>query len=201
MNGLIEKNRSVILLFLLITSVIVGICVLVKMNSLNKNEQIVISGNENSNCEEKKLSKTLKVDIEGAVLNPGVYYFEEGAIVNDALNKAGGLNQVADLAYVSKNINKAEALSDEQKIYIPAVGEIITPVESTKEVSSSKSNISGKININTATLEELDSLPGIGLTYAQRIIDGRPYSSIEEIKNIKGIGDSTFEKIKDQITI
>ena len=121
--------------------------------------------------------------------NPGVYQLESGDRVNDAIIMAGGLTDDA----CTKNLNKARKLSDGEKIYIPSEDEI--------EISS---NSSGLININTASADELMLLPGIGQVYAQRIIDYRSsksFSSIEEITNIDGIGEKTFNKLKDLITI
>jgi competence protein ComEA len=136
------------------------------------------------------------VDISGAVKKPGVYSLEGEARINDAIAEAGGLTKKADKAWVSKNINLAAKLSDSQKIYIPKVGEAGS-VQTTGSVSS---EISRKININTATEAELDSLPGIGPVRTGKIITNRPYSKIEDLRTKEVLGEATFEKIKDQIT-
>ncbi|SHE41711.1 competence protein ComEA [Caldanaerobius fijiensis DSM 17918] len=142
------------------------------------------------------------VDVGGAVKNPGVYRFKQGERVIDAINKAGGLEEDAD----TSTINMAKKLTDEEKVYIPKKGE--TPPQVVSGTSSGNSGVlptNAKININTASLQELDSLPGIGPVTAQRIIDYRnqngPFKSIEEIKNVSRIGDKIFEQIKDKITI
>lgn len=146
--------------------------------------------------------KEIYVDVGGAVKNPGVYGFKQGERVIDAINKAGGLEDDAD----TSTINMAKKLTDEEKVYIPKKGE--TPPQVVSGTSSSNSGVlptNAKININTASLQELDSLPGIGPVTAQRIIDYRnqngPFKSIEEIKNVSRIGDKIFEQIKDKITI
>jgi competence protein ComEA len=101
-------------------------------------------------------------------------------------------------------VNLARRVHDEEQIYVPRKGEESPPV--LPPSLSSPSNQEGdKVNINTATAEELSTLPGIGPTKAQSIIDYRtingPFRAIEDIKNVKGIGDATFEKLKDKITV
>lgn len=140
------------------------------------------------------------VYVSGAVLRPGVYALPGGARVADALEAAGGALPEADLVPV----NLARRLRDEEQVHIPRQGEA-TPALSTLlgPPESSPGTHAGKVNLNTATLAELDGLPGIGPGYAQRIIDYReshgPFSSIEEIQNVPGIGPATFARIKDLI--
>ncbi|ADL42592.1 competence protein ComEA helix-hairpin-helix repeat protein [Caldicellulosiruptor obsidiansis OB47] len=141
----------------------------------------------------------------GNVKNPGVYELLPGSRINDALILAGGALPGSDL----NSINLAEKISDGQKIYIPKMGE----VQSQSSLSSSTDGTAqetvsageGKININTATKEELKTLDRIGDKLAERIIEYRqnhgPFKSIEEIKNVNGIGEKIFESIKDFITV
>ena len=151
----------------------------------------------------------IRIDIEGAVQNPGVFEFESGAIVEDAIAKAGGLNDKVDGTKLAQDINRAATLTDGQKIFIPVIGTASadqTPAENqTGSQTSASQTSTGIVNINTADATALDSLPGIGPAYSQRIIDYRTqngkFKSIDEIKNIKGIGDKTFEKLRDLITI
>lgn len=152
----------------------------------------------------KTLSKNeIRVDIEGAVKNPGVYNFKFGAIIEDAIKAAGGLTEQVDVNKLAQQINRAELLRDGQKILIPLKGQIAgEQINTVKEQSRGTEN---KININTATAEELESLPGIGSVYAQKIIDYREehggFENIEDIQNVPGIGPKTFEKLKDLITV
>ncbi|KXG74621.1 ComE operon protein 1 [Fervidicola ferrireducens] len=138
------------------------------------------------------------IHIAGAVKNPGVYELEEGSRVIDAVKAAGGYIPEADIA----GINLAKKLQDEDKIYIPQVGE--SPA-SGDAVNGGISPSDGKININSAGLDELDKLPGIGPALAQRIIDYRnqhgPFKSIEELKNVSGIGEKRFEEIKNLVKV
>lgn len=140
----------------------------------------------------EEVPETITVDVDGQVNMPGVYELEQGSRVNDAIQAAGGLSEGAD----TRHVNKAKVLSDGEKIYIGAEGEEV--------IAKSDATSNSMININTATKESLMTLDGIGEVYSQRIIDYRQqkkFKSIEEIKNVKGIGDKTFEKIKDSITV
>lgn len=141
------------------------------------------------------------IDIAGEVIKPGVYKLKNGARVEEVLIMAGGLSAGADREWVEKNLNKAEKLYDGQKIFIPKVGEILAV---SRDVARNVSTNS-VIRINSATLEELDKLDGVGPAIAQRIIDYRTenggFKSVEEIKLVPGIGDKMFEKIKDEIQL
>ncbi|MCG0275551.1 MAG: helix-hairpin-helix domain-containing protein [Thermosediminibacteraceae bacterium] len=149
----------------------------------------VIQNVENTSKETTKPSKIV-VHVAGAVKNPGVYELDEGCRVIDAIEAAGGQLPEADIA----GINLAKKLHDEEKLYVPKLGE-----------SPANSSPDGRININSAGLEELDKLPGIGPSLAQRIIDYRnqhgPFKSIEELKNVSGIGEKRFEEIKNLVKV
>lgn len=174
------------------------------------------------------------IDIGGAVKQPMLAELPAGSRVEDAIQEAGGLTRNADLTY----INRAELLTDGQKIYIPRKGEDLSgsdngaygsggagSIQGADGSSSSASDAAGssgsgsvnssamspigtnggKININTADIALLQQLTGIGPVTAQKIVDYREqngrFGSIEEIKNVSGIGDKTFEKLRDDITI
>jgi len=147
--------------------------------------------------------RPLRVYVSGAVAHPDVYELPYDSIVKDAIEAAGGPTGEADL----NRVNLARRVHDEEQIYVPQKGEESLPVSppSSPSLPSPSSQGGGKVNINTATAEELDTLPGVGPSIAQRIIDYRtangPFRSIEDIKNVKGIGDATFEKLKDKITV
>lgn len=165
----------------------------------------------------------IKIDVAGAVVNPGVYELFEDSRVEEALNAAGGLAEGADREWVSKNLNLAAKLSDGDKLYIPKAEETKSVPSVTNEPApvvppSSAGIISGvetpsggslncsRVNINTASVSTLDDcLPGIGPAYAQRIVEYREshsgFKSIEEIQEVSGIGPKTFEKLKDQIVV
>lgn len=146
------------------------------------------------------LNKTsLAIDVGGAVKEPGVYQLEESIRVEDAIKKAGGFSDNADLDWVSKNLNLSQNVKDEMKIYIPNRGEIesLTTGSASSNVSGGQSlGVTSTININTATQAELDQLPGIGSVTSQKIIAGRPFLSINELKDRKIVSKSVFEKIE-----
>lgn len=146
----------------------------------------------------------LRVYVTGAVLHPDVYRLAPGSIIKDAIEAAGGTTGDADLI----RINLAQELRDQQQLYVPHVDEADAPPLVTggePAAAAGSSAPGGKINLNAATSEELDSLPGIGPAIAQRIIDYReangPFKAIEEITLVSGIGDATYDKLKDRITV
>lgn len=152
--------------------------------------------------------RPIAVHIVGAVPRPGLYEFPEGARIQDAIDAAGGLLAEAD----ESSLNLAALLEDGQQLNIPfregaelpsTLPTAGSPGESFPTPSSGGSE--DLVNINTATLDELDALPGIGPTTAQKIIDYRdengPFNQIEDIMNVSGIGPTTFENIQDLITV
>ncbi len=147
--------------------------------------------------EEQKQEKTICVYVCGAVMQVGVYELEEGSRVYEAIEKAGGFADNADIY----EINQAALLQDEEQIYVPTVGEM----QSVPQEEGKESGKNGKINLNTATKEELMTLAGIGESKADSIIKYREeqgkFQSIEDIKQIEGIKDGVFQKIKDLITV
>ncbi|NMW84332.1 ComEA family DNA-binding protein [Peptoniphilus sp. AGMB00490] len=142
-------------------------------------------------------TKEIMVHISGAVKSPGILKLDSSKRVVDAVYMAGGATDEADL----DRINLAAKLHDEEKIYIPKINEVNTNKDTTQLVSSNSSESSNvKININTADATELQKIPGVGPKTAEKIINYRSqnsFSSIEDIKNVDGIGDKKFESMKD----
>ncbi len=145
------------------------------------------------------------VDVRGAVEKPGVYTLPAGSRLQDVLTQAGGVLPNAE----TRNLNLARRLNDGEQIYVPQVGEATAtaPAIAGKGAPTSAATKTppGTININTATLEELDVLPGIGPAIAQRIIDYRSqngaFKQIDDLKKVRGIGDALFSQIKDMVTV
>ena len=143
-------------------------------------------------------SGDIYVSIQGAVSVPGVYVLCEGARIYELINAAGGLSEGAD----SMGLNMVEVLSDGVQIYVPFEGDSDGTVSPTV-VGDSASD--GLVNINTAGLSELKTLPGIGDTRAAAIIEYRSsngsFQSIDDLKNVSGIKDGIFESLKDLICV
>ncbi len=153
---------------------------------------------------EPEVINTYKVDVKGAVQKPGVYEFITGDRVTDIIQKAGGFKNEAD----SKQVNMAQLVEDEMVIYIPTKGEQVdtsnqTVAESSGNVAADQTD--GTINLNKATSEELQELPGIGPSKATAILQKREelgsFKNVEDLKEVTGIGDKTFEKLKELITV
>jgi competence protein ComEA len=150
-------------------------------------------------------SQTLFADIAGEVVKPGVYELPLGSRINDLLIMAGGLSAKADRNWVETNLNKAQKLKDGDKVFIPQARD--TSATKVSEavvngiVSGNSSTVSSKININTATIAELDTLWGVGQITAQKIIDKRPYQKIEDLVSKKVISQSIFQKISSQLSV
>ena len=172
--------------------------------SQEQTNQVVQQQNED---ESEPVQETIVVDVRGAIAHPGVYELTLGDRMIDAIELAGGYTKEAD----TSGINHAQKLQDEMRIYVPKVGEKLAEplVDGQATVllpsSDSQNSETDKVNLNNADEKELTTLPGIGPAKAQAIITYRdengPFQSIEELKNISGIGDKTFEKLKDLIAV
>lgn len=160
-----------------------------------ENEDL-ISENENNVLEDTGVD--CYIDIEGEVKNPGVYKVSQGTRVFQVIEKAGGLTGKAD----TNSINQAEVVEDGQKIIIESKNKnnLLSG-----NVESNNSGSNGLININNASSTELEEIPGVGPSKASKIIEYREsqggFKNKEEIKKIDGIGDKTFEKMKDKINV
>ncbi len=155
------------------------------------------NGNKINNTEDLEEKSLMYVDIEGEVLRPGVYKINDGDRVFQVIAQAGGLTEEADL----NTINKAEVVTDGQKIHIYKKGE----VADCGKGGSSAGEYGGKININQADESKLQDIPGVGPSMASRIVEYRKtngrFNTIDDLKNVSGIGDKRFESMKDMVTI
>ncbi|CAH0347076.1 helix-hairpin-helix domain-containing protein [Bacillus sp. CECT 9360] len=152
---------------------------------------------------ETKTPTVVKVDVKGAVKSPGVFTAKSGERVIDLVAKAGNFTENAD----KNKVNLAQLVEDQMVIYVPEVGEdaVSSGVPAEGNAVGSQGAEGDKINLNTAAEADLDTLPGIGPAKATAIIEYReksgPFQAIEDLKNISGIGDKTFEKLQDSITV
>lgn len=227
-----RHKKQIILACLGIVLLLVVGTFLIYKNYTNKNEEenIVLNTKDNlkkENNEEKKEDVYYQVDIKGEVINPGIYTVKEGTRVIDVIRLAGDLTEVADTSV----LNLSKKVKDEMVIIVYSYDEVInfTETKEKEEIeqdtclnqngikndacikdskddnSSSSVVISGKVSLNTATLDELMTLPGIGESKANAIIKYREevgaFQNIEELKEVSGIGDTIFDQIKENITI
>ena len=217
-------NKKKIFVF----SIILLICptILLVKDKLNSKDDIYVLteestvSDENKNNDKKEKiedekenisNKEITVYVSGEVNKSGVVTLKEGDRLAVAVEKLGGTTKKADL----NNINLAIRVKDEEHYIIPKIGEAkqedLKDVNNTKDIENAEiknentAKDSSKININTATLEELDKLPGVGEATANKIISHREengqFKTIEDIKNVNGIGDKKFEKMKELICV
>ena len=192
------KNKLV-LTFIFLGIIFAGIGIFFTRRNFGSSKVEILEPKEETSLQE------IVVEVAGAVEKPGVYKFQNGARVDDALIVAGGLSFSADREWVEKMLNRAAKLTDGQKIFIPDKQSSVLSAKKNEGYQNVSSNFSASganlVNINTASAKELDSLPGIGQVYAQKIIEQRPYSNLEELVSKKVIPQSLYEKIKDKITV
>ena len=220
MDNLNQKQKNIIIAII----VIIGIFIIYKVYFKNDNSKEVYEDLENVENvilpdEEENIakdhnytSKTIFVHIAGAVEDEGIIEIAENSRIADAIELAGGVTDDADLS----NVNLAYVLEDGMKVRIPSKNdEILTEQEYittengenivTENNDIGKESESSLVNINTASQSELETLPGIGSATAMKIINYREengkFNSIEDLKNVKGIGDAKYENIKDLIKV
>ena len=207
----IEKNKKYIIIALLFIFLIIGIIIVKQFDTEEKESLELISIEEETEQDNKSIEEEedykIVVHITGEVEKEGIIEIKEGGRISDAIDAAGGLTKEADL----ERVNLAYELEDGQKIYIPNkndkdIEEYVTEGVEDIVLPDEISNMGdGLININKADLEELQELDGIGEALAENIIAYREnngkFKDIEDIKNVSGIGDSKYEKIKDSIKI
>lgn len=227
-KSFLQKYFLLIIMFLLsLTSLGFSLYNTYYLSNQYSKETVTLPDNslEESSKEETKELESIPeekyyVDIKGYVKKPGVYEVSKTSIVNDCLKLAGGLLKNAD----TTTINLSKPVSAAMVIYVPKKNEVIKsttdkttttttkipnnaaiPDNSNTSSDTSSATLNLKINLNTASKEELTKLSGIGEAKAQDIIDYRntngSFKTIEEIKNISGIGDALFAKIKDNISV
>lgn len=195
---------SFVILIILSVFLIVGMIINRPKVHKVKEEDIFVEAPVSASVQ-KTETKIITVYINGEVKNPGVFKLKQGSIIDDLVKAAGGLTQQAN---IGTKVNLAKKLKDEDYIYIDKILQgndqnVKVNVSSSNAVSAINSD--GKVNINIASMEELDKLPGVGPVTAQKILDYREkngeFNSIEDLKNIQGIGDKTLDKFRDNIDI
>lgn len=217
-DEVLNKYRLYIAAFAILFIVFSGTVLIVQGADANKSDIKIIKSDElvqeQKDATQEVKAEEIVFDIEGAVINPGVYKLPVGSVMDDGIKTAGGLSVEADIDRISRELNRASPIGNNAKMYLFKKSDkdfkLIVDNNSSGGSSGSTSNnpnsgVGVKINVNTADLTVLDSLPGIGPAIGQRIIDWRDanggYEVIEDLKKVKGIGDSLFEGVKDLITV
>ena len=221
--NLTKKQKIILAIIISIILLITFAYIYKNIYSVDESSEIIINNDmqiennlvQNEENQENNLKEEEKVVVHviGEVNNPGVVTLKEGARIIDAINEAGGKTEESDLS----KINLAYVIEDGTQIYIPRINENLNEIElmtqdagsstiiSNSETDNEENSKEVKVNINTANKEKLETLPGIGETTAQKIIDYREangkFNSIEDIKNVSGIGDAKFNSLKDKITV
>lgn len=211
-----KENLLKYLLSIAIITIFLSVFLFYNISS-SETEKQILSLNEFTHEEESNEIKiedvqneNIFVEIKGEVLNPNVYELEKGSIVRDLILISGGLTEIGD----TSNINQARELQDGECIVVLSKQEILDMKNSSNEIlkvdNVSSFNVESsfdddKVNINTASKEELKTLSGIGDGLAEAIISYREenngFNTIDDIKNVSRIGDKTFEKFKDKIIV
>ena len=224
-----KKQIILACLGIVLLLVIVSIFIYKNYTADDKEEKNIVlnTKKDTKKDEEEEEEVYYQVDIKGEVINPGIYTVKEGSRVIDVIRLAGDLTEVADTSV----LNLSKKVKDEMVIIVYSYDEVVNFTatkeneeieqeaclsqngiqndacikDSTDDTSSSSVVISGKLSLNTATLDELMTLPGIGEAKAQAIIEYREevgaFQNIEELKEVSGIGDAIFDQIKENITI
>lgn len=215
LEKLTEKNKKILIIIIVIIAIGAIYLVYNKIgnnSSIKLNEDILVSNNSSNTSENSKITEDediVVVHITGSVKTPGIVKLKEGSRIEDAIEAAGGLTDDADISLV----NLAYILDDGTKIRIPSAfdeeieeDDIMTDEIGENVVVENTSSTSSKtVNINKATQTELQTLPGIGASLASKIIEYREqngkFKSIEDIKEVTGIGDNKYENIKNLISV
>ena len=209
MDILNKKEKVIIIVIAGLMLLFIGFYIINKANNSGyiELETEEIKEVENTIINEEIIieEQNIIIHITGAVKNQGIVEIKEGARISDVINSAGGTTDEADL----NKINLAYEVEDGQKIYVPSVNDKVDVESVTQEagenVIENNKGKNGKVNINTASQTELETLSGVGPSTALKIINYREengsYEKIEDIKNIPGIGDSKFDSLKDNICV
>lgn len=195
LKDFIYKTNGLDRFLLLILIIGAGITLISLFRGITEDRQVQVeflSGDSASNVEGSKIF----VDIEGAVIKPGVYELSKGSRIKDVLILAGGFSEAADRDFCERSINQAEVVKDGQKIYIPIVPNTNTQQGYMEAMASSK-----KVSINTSTVVELDTLWGIGASRADAIVKNRPYQSIDDLVTKGVLSQSLVDRNREMMSL
>ncbi|MGN0733614.1 MAG: helix-hairpin-helix domain-containing protein [Emergencia sp.] len=205
-NAVIDRSKRDKRIWIAAASAVVLIVAVLFFGNYGKNEKLVITSPEDetlqvADSQDTAVSaKIIYVDISGEVKNQGVYQVADGTRLFEVIEKAGGLTANASI----ESINQAEVVTDGQKIIVPNKDDFVTSGSGQNQGSKGLMD-NGLVNINIADLDGLQEIPGVGPATAEKIIAYRnsngSFKSKEDLMNVSGIGQKTFDKIKDMITV
>ncbi|MFH0773031.1 MAG: SLBB domain-containing protein [bacterium] len=207
-NPLITRYKSEIVL--LTCAFFISIVSAVFFFQQKNNEKIPPITTQKSSGSVTTQKQTSTVDVSGAVKRPFVYTLDSHARIIDAIQRAGGITEDADEAFVRRNVNYARIISDQEKIYVPFLSDTTNGyvLENKKVIDYTQPNVTSKqseenarININVASVLELDQLPGIGKVQSEAIFTNRPYTTTEDLVSNNVIKQSVYDKIKNLISV
>lgn len=190
-DNLLQAGLFLLGLFL----ILIGLVQIV-MSSKNSAQEVVVT-------QDTSVELTPVVDVAGAVEKPGVYRLDSDARISDALIAAGGLAALADRVWVAKFLNQADFVTDGQKLYIPVEGENQASADISSSDTATSGHVAGdsSVNVNTASLDALKSLKGIGDVRASAIIAARPYASLEDLKTKAGLTQKILDDNQGRIVL
>ncbi|OTN90214.1 hypothetical protein A5819_002713 [Enterococcus sp. 7E2_DIV0204] len=204
---LLKKYKQYLIVGMILVLSISGSIFFMIVNSKQKQVEdpdealIMNSTSVSQSLESESISQQIYVDIKGAVEKPGMYEGRANMRVWDAVMLAGGVNEEAD----TKQVNFSERITDQMVIYVPKVGEELQVENKNGDAKENPSKDTSKVDLNQADESELQTLPSIGQKKAQEIIRYREekggFKTIDELKNISGFGEKTFEKLKESIKV
>lgn len=191
--GQFFRNNVIVIVLFFAGVLLIGFGVY-QMTDRKNQQNVVVTGSKPAVSQTpKKIISLVYVDIEGGVVKPGVYQIPRESRIKDLLDKAGGLSGDADSDLVAKIINLAQKITDGEKIYIPRIAD-----RGSEGAGSAQEN---RMNINSAAAADLETLPGIGVVSAGKIISGRSYQSLDELVSKKILTQTAFDKVKDKIVV
>lgn len=216
MNNLTTKQKVIMGVIIGVMTIVIGICGYSMIAQEDDWEENALAVDENlegavTNQENSNVEGEIVIHMTGAVQKTGILILPEGARIADAIDASGGPTESADL----DEVNLAYVLQDGQKVYIPSKEDKVKLESKAYIMSGSGNNVivqevnekggNKKVNINTATQSELENLPGVGEAIASRIIEYRQqngkFSKVEDLQNVKGIGDAKFNNMKEYVMV
>lgn len=192
------ENKVVAAMLIFGLILIIGGCVVLAASN-NATALDIVSTDE--------VDVSVTIEVSGAVNAAGVFTLNQGTRVIDAISAAGGFSSDADTSWIDKYLNNARVLDDGEKLYIPTINEQSKDKSANENVGDQTISVGNyaengnSVNINTASISELESLWGIGRITAQNIIDQRPYSKVDDLLDRKILKENIYERNKDLLTV